>query len=82
VKSRYSCRENVPQLFDDTWVWNGTDWTMQNPADRPSARERSGMAYDPVSRVLVLFGGDGVGGNLGDTWTWDGANWTCAAGCS
>jgi hypothetical protein len=45
------------------------------------------MAYDPIHRQLVLFGGSTGGGvsvvisaNVGvptaETWTWDGTNWT------
>ena len=35
------------------------------------------MAYDQVTKQLVLFGGGASGGGvLGDTWTWDGANWS------
>ena len=44
------------------------------------------MAYDPVSKKVVLFGGAGQTVDLNDTWTFDGTNWTqqvtggCAAG--
>jgi hypothetical protein len=34
------------------------------------------MAYDPVSRKVVLFGGGGDSGDLNDTWTFDGATWS------
>jgi hypothetical protein len=36
------------------------------------------MVYDPASRQVVLFGGDGGGGKpfLNGTWTWTGRNWS------
>lgn len=53
-------------------------WTNVTPAAgaTPSAREGSGMAYDPATKQLVLFGGYGSGGVVGDTWTWNGSSWT------
>jgi hypothetical protein len=32
-------------LFNDTWTWDGTDWTKRTPAHLPSARYRHAMAY-------------------------------------
>jgi len=63
-------------LLDDTWVWNGETWMQADPAASPSARSGAGLAYDPASQTLVLFGGSGESGVLGDTWTWDGTTWT------
>lgn len=34
------------------------------------------MAYDPVSKKVVLFGGFGATRNLNETWTFDGTTWT------
>ena len=51
-------------------------WVQIFPATSPSAREGPMVAYDPVSRKVVLFGGLGSTGYLNDTWTFDGANWT------
>lgn len=43
----------------------------------PPARQQGAMAYDPVARRLVLFGGlRGDGTPLGDTWEWDGLRWS------
>jgi hypothetical protein len=64
-------------VFGDTWSWNGHRWTQRTPAHSPSARAFAEMAYDPVHRQVVLFGGiDGAGTFLADTWLWDGADWT------
>jgi hypothetical protein len=52
------------------------NWVQIFPANSPSAREGPMVAYDPVSRKVVLFGGLDSSTYLNDTWTFDGANWT------
>jgi hypothetical protein len=59
----------------DTWTWNGVTWTQQHPTTSPSARLGAGMAYDPGTSQLLLFGGAGGLGVLGDTWNWTGTTW-------
>ena len=51
-------------------------WVQIFPAASPSAREGPMVAYDPVSRKVVLFGGLDSANYLNDTWTFDGTNWT------
>ena len=62
------------QEMNQTWSWDGTNWVLLNPAKSPSARDGMGMAYDPVTHEVVMFGGEvGVEGKvLGDTWKWTG----------
>lgn len=53
------------------------EWFRKNPAVSPPARQQHAMAYDPIRRQVVMFGGWGPGSvYLNDTWTWDGTNWT------
>src|SRR5438105_15651547 len=52
------------------------NWTQIFPAASPSPREGPMVAYDPVSRKVVLFGGFDGTSYLNDTWTFDGTNWT------
>ncbi len=33
-------------LFDDTWTWDGTAWTQQFPAHKPSPSFDAAMAFD------------------------------------
>jgi hypothetical protein len=67
-------------LFDSydpgTWEWDGTNWSNPSVSGPPS-RTGTTMAYDPIRRVTVLFGGESYPGNirLNDTWTWDGTTW-------
>ncbi len=71
-------------LFDgtgNTWTWDGTTWTKRNGSG-PGVRAGVGMAYDPDSKTVILYGGVAAapGGMYADTWTWDGARWQRAAG--
>jgi hypothetical protein len=67
-------------ILNDTWVWDGANWTQKFPITSPPARNWHAMAYDAARQQVVLFGG-GTSSNysdqtLGDTWVWDGTNWT------
>lgn len=74
------------QLLDDTWTWNGTNWTQQFPAVHPTARSAHSMAYHPGSQSVILFGGDlGLAPGTShtpmgasDAWAWNGQlrTWT------
>ena len=69
----------VVSNFNDTWVFNGTDWMQQSPATPPPVRNCAAMAWDDAHQQMVLFGGTpttlGSGAVVGDTWIWDGMNW-------
>jgi Galactose oxidase, central domain len=70
----------TPAYSNQTWTWDGANWTQQSPANSPPARCCFGMAYDAAAGKVVIFGGVGPGGVfLADTWVWDGANWTQVA---
>ena len=59
--------------LDDTWVWNGMNWTQHKLSTNPMRRRAHAMAYDAARQQVVLFGGCLSGT---DTWMWDGKNWT------
>jgi len=68
--------------FNDTWTWDGTQWTQQQPRHSPPQRSSTGpmpsMAYDAARGEVVVFGGLPVMGPnvpLDDTWTWNGRDW-------
>lgn len=68
--SSASCSPN------DTWEWDGMAWNPAVHSVAPPARSYSSMAYDPVRREVLLFGGWNCSGQaLDDTWTWDGISW-------
>ena len=67
-------------FLDDTWVWDGTDWTQvtKNP---PPSRELESMWYDPILQKTVIFGGLGRLTSqdrltrYDDMWQFDGTGW-------
>lgn len=61
--------------LNDTWVWDGSAWTLMSPITSPPARSGHAMAYDSTHGEVVLFGGEGTA-QLNDTWAWDGVTWT------
>ncbi|MFA5794787.1 MAG: kelch repeat-containing protein [Candidatus Brocadiia bacterium] len=63
-------------LNNETWEWDGTNWSQRTPVTSPSARRNHAMAYDSVRGVTVLFGGETNNGINHETWEWDGTNWT------
>lgn len=62
--------------LNDTWTWNGTDWTKLSPAKSPPGRVNASMAYDAASGKVLLYGGQGLHGDSADTWTWNGVTWS------
>lgn len=58
----------------ETWTFDGTTWTQQNPATSVTIPPGDGqmmMAYDAATQTVVLYGSQ-----TGQTWTWNGTNWT------
>ena len=75
------CGPSSPQYpnpyLNDTWVWNGSNWTQKFPSIVPPARYEHAMAYDDARGEVVMIGGfDRNGFALNDTWVWNGSNWT------
>lgn len=67
---------NNSQQFDDTWEWNGIQWSLKAPAHSPSPRWDGAMSYDRLRQRCVLFGGHNQGQtHFDETWTWDGNDW-------
>ena len=56
----------------DTWTWDGANWTLRSPANTPSPRYQTAMAFDEAHGQAILFGGNGGAQGLGDSWNWDG----------
>jgi len=61
---------------DETWEWDGVNWSQKVPATSPSPRYFHAMAFDKARGVTVLFGGfNSTDLAPSETWEWDGANW-------
>jgi len=71
----YGGLQSEDQNFEDTWEWDGTDWT-QRATHGAGPRESAGMTYDSEREKVVLFGGAQSGRLMHDTWEWDGNEWT------
>jgi N-acetylneuraminic acid mutarotase len=61
--------------YDETWSYDpsANTWINLKPAGVvPTGRSDAGMAYDPTSGKIILFGGvDGDFNCLDDTWSYD-----------
>ena len=65
--------------FDDTWEYDGTNWTQVNTANKPSGRSNHLMIYDSNRKVVVMCCGGALDNEpyyKNDTWEYDGTNWT------
>ena len=62
--------------FNNTWLWNGSRWSLAHPSRSPSGRYGGAAAFDPQSNQILLFGGlEQAGTPVNDTWAWDGRTW-------
>src|SRR5215813_405799 len=51
-------------------------WLPKSPTMKPSARGLGAMVFDSERRVVLLFGGLLMSGDIdGETWEWNGINW-------
>lgn len=65
-------------VLDDTWTWDGTQWTqVQVAGPRPAPRVDAQLVDDPLRGVAILCGGqDPVTLTIfQDTWEFDGTSW-------
>lgn len=66
---------NIPTERGDpgTWVYSPKDnaWSQLKLDRQPPPRANSRLAYDPVAKKIVLFGGDQLSQLINDTWTFD-----------
>jgi hypothetical protein len=66
-----------PIASNQTWEYDGTNWTQVTTATNPGPLERPGMCFDITLQKTVLFGGiDPQTGGTDNTWVYDGINWT------
>jgi hypothetical protein len=56
-------------LYEDTWEWDGNNWSQQTTSPSPIPRAGHAMAFDAVRRTNLLFGGGAGPQSLtSDTW--------------
>lgn len=56
------------QYYDDTWTYDGSDWTQLSPATKPAGRRNFAGAYDNVNGKTLIYGGS-IGPS--ETWSFD-----------
>jgi hypothetical protein len=61
--------------LNDTWTWDGADWTQQSPAASPPATVNMALDYEPA-RHIVLGVRDNDASADTETWQWDGSSWS------
>lgn len=69
----------ITVTFNDTWTWDGVNWTEESPSTVPDVELFAQMVYDTVRNEVVLFGlkMDPITSDwVGRTWIWDGTDWT------
>ena len=57
-------------INDDTWIYHypSNTWTRLFPAIKPQARYLAQIAYDPLAKRTVIFGGASLAGSRADIW--------------
>ncbi|MFO0666094.1 MAG: kelch repeat-containing protein [Polyangiaceae bacterium] len=58
-------------VFNDTWTWDGSEWTKRTPAIAPPFGDGT-MSYDSVRERVWYFE---LGVDPIRTWSWDGQDW-------
>jgi hypothetical protein len=62
--------------YPNTWLWDGSRWTLAHPQASPAGRFGAAEAYDPQTKTVMLFGGRLEPGTpVHDTWAWNGTTW-------
>ena len=73
-------QEEPRDTHNETFEWDGSQWKEVeiDPQQRPSKRFLSAMAYDPIRKKIVLYGGADLMTykSYQDTWEFDGTKWT------
>ncbi|MEM7204187.1 MAG: hypothetical protein AAF628_28260 [Planctomycetota bacterium] len=67
----------VVRVDDETWEWDGARWALRSSSGGPTGTDPA-LAYDPIRRHVVAFGGRGLATAIphSETWRWDGGAWS------
>jgi cysteine-rich repeat protein len=79
---RYPWEEDATAR-NDTWEYDGVDWSQVVTPNAPSQRCAAGITFDTFRNKVILYGGRNSEPAEGtftqwfsDTWEYDGINWT------
>ena len=62
--------------YDDAWTFDGKTWQQLELKNSPSARYGAAMAFSPLSKAMVLFGGADNTNKFADTYLLRNGEWT------
>jgi hypothetical protein len=63
---------------NDTWEYDGIEWTQKTPPHNPGRRSNVAMCYDSDRQKIMLWGtrnGEVGPADLSDLWEYDGVDW-------
>ncbi len=60
---------------DDTWRWDGSQWTEARVDVAPPPRYDASMVHHALRGETLLFGGASDAVSYNDTWRWNGTTW-------
>lgn len=65
-------------FYGDLYSWDGSDWTLENPTNPPSARATHSVAYDSARGRAYIIGGTApvTGAYIQEIWYLDSATMT------
>jgi hypothetical protein len=61
--------------LNETWEWDGATWAQLHPAVEPECGHQPSLAFDPVSRTLLLVCSFFTGSFEPQAWSFDGLTW-------
>tara|TARA_R110002094_G_scaffold4460_2_gene13056 strand:+ start:1714 stop:2940 length:1227 start_codon:yes stop_codon:yes gene_type:complete len=70
---------SIPPPTNETWEWDGANWTQATPTNNAGPRYRYGACFDFVRSRLVMFGGTNtqlLSPPINQTWEYDGTTWS------
>jgi len=67
------CDQCNPRNHDDTWEWDGNQWSLRQQHSAPGPIGSGNMAYDSLRRRVVMYDSNSI---EKPTWVWMGGSWT------
>jgi hypothetical protein len=61
---------------DETWEWDGIEWTRRALPNTPGRRGQHQMVWDSSREKILLFGGSGQMPYNSEIWEYDGSDWS------
>jgi hypothetical protein len=65
--------------LSDTWIWNGSNWVQQFPAQSPIGVWGHASCYNSSTNQVIITGGY-CQEYMAETWAWNGTTWSQITG--